>query len=547
MVAVRSVLRAILAACVLLSAGIVVSGYATYSPTDTAAAGRTGSNSSDRSTIDPPASGVTVVTTGSNRPRSDPTNGSRAEAEIVAYGRNGSVRYYNDTYDRYWDVDPVVSNGTGPMTVEYVASERLGASACGLADGDGTDETDEADDTDEDGTDGNGADGENSVGASDTDGEWGADEGAANEEGASEGEKAGVCARNVIERVNLTTGATTTVYDETAPSAEFAPWNDADRINDSHYVVADRSENRVFVVDTRTGEYTWEWYAASAFPFDSGGYYLEDWTHLNDVEYLADGRIMTSVRNHDQIVFLDPDRPSERAIVGKWTLGADDNRSTLYEPYNPDYVPPENGGPAVLLADAGNDRVVEYSHRKGPWERTWAWRDSTLQWPRDADRLANGHTLIIDSNGDRVLEVDRTGAVVWSVSVGLPYDAERLETGPESAGGPSAESLGLGADGGEGETGDGGETDGDDRGGVGGDPAGSESESTDPLVSAANGLLSGPTPSAVLYASPAWMGAIELLALGAVLLVSLAWLLAESYWRSAFATLRRRAEGPDRR
>jgi hypothetical protein len=497
MVSVRSVLRAILVACLLLSAGIVASGYVTHSPADTAPAGNaTGSDAENRSLAELPPSSLTVVTTGSNRPRAESANGSRAEAEIVVYDRNGSVRYYNDTYDSYWDVDLLSGNATGPTTVEYVASERLNASVCGSED-----DAAESDDGSED-------------------------------EGGTEEERDG-CVRSVIERINLSTGATRTIHAARSPRADFASWTDVDRINDTHYVVADRAENRVFVLDIRTNTITWEWYAASTFTFDSGGYYLEDWTHLNDVEYLGDGRIMASVRNHDQVVFLDPERAPERAVIENRTLGTDDNRTILYEPYGPDYIPRENGGPALVVADAGNNRIVEYARQDGSWERTWQWTDPTLRWPRDADRLPNGRTLVVDSNGDRVLKVGSDGEIVWNVSVGLPYDAERLGTGPESASGPSAGRIAAGSDG-----------DGDRAGAARGSDDG---EAATPLVSTAKGLLSGPILSAALYRSPAWMGVPELLALCVALAVSLAWLLVELRWRSVFAELRDRAEGIDRR
>jgi hypothetical protein len=67
-----------------------------------------------------------------------------------------------------------------------------------------------------------------------------------------------------------------------------------------------------------------------------------------------------------------------------------------------------------------------------------------MQWPRDADRLPNGHTLVADTNTGRLLEVDRNGSVVWSMeNVPGNYDVERLNTGDESAGGPSATKAGL--------------------------------------------------------------------------------------------------------
>jgi hypothetical protein len=53
-----------------------------------------------------------------------------------------------------------------------------------------------------------------------------------------------------------------------------------------------------------------------------------------------------------------------------------------------------------------------------------------LDWPRDADRLPNGNTLITDSRNHRVLEVDPAGREVWSFTgLALPYEADRLSNG----------------------------------------------------------------------------------------------------------------------
>lgn len=115
----------------------------------------------------------------------------------------------------------------------------------------------------------------------------------------------------------------------------------------------------------------------------------------------------------------------------------------MYEQHNPDYLT-KGQRDSVLIADSQNDRIVEYARTDdGGWERTWAWQDDELQWPRDADRLPNGHTLIADTSGKRVFEIDRDGEIVWGVRVDGNYDVERLGTGDESLGGPTAERAGL--------------------------------------------------------------------------------------------------------
>ncbi len=58
-----------------------------------------------------------------------------------------------------------------------------------------------------------------------------------------------------------------------------------------------------------------------------------------------------------------------------------------------------------------------------------------FNWPRDADRLENGNTLITDSLNKRLVEVNRSGETVWSYNTPeVPYEAERLPEG-ETVGG----------------------------------------------------------------------------------------------------------------
>jgi len=224
------------------------------------------------------------------------------------------------------------------------------------------------------------------------------------------------------------------------PRYESSEWHDVDRIGDSHLVVADMYSDEVFILNLTSGMVVWEWSVQGHQPLHAGGPYPEDWTHLNDVEVLEDGRIMVSLRNMDQVVFLD----RQRGVIEDWTLGSEDAHRILYEQHNPDYISAEFGGPAVVIAGSENNRVVEYKRTpNGTWNRTWLWKDSRLQWPRDADRLPNGHTLITDTHGGRVIEVDEDGEIVWQLDVPVAYEAERLETGDESAGGPSASRAGI--------------------------------------------------------------------------------------------------------
>lgn len=413
-----------------------------------------------------PRNGITVVATDSNSWLGDGSEGPRARAELVAFAPNGSILYYNDSHTRYWDVDPVP--GT-EATVEYMYADHLNASECPT--------------------------------------DWNLSQRRVDEETWQRyqsnrvSDDISACTRNGFERVNLTTDEVTARWSQVTPGKEATRYHDADRVNETYIAIADIYLDRVFLVNTETGRTTWTWNASDAFdPQHTGGPYPEDWSHINDIETLEDGRIMVSVRNHDRVVFLN----RSTGVLEEWTLGEEDNYGILYEQHNPDYINSSNGGPVAVISDSENNRVVEYQRENGEWTRTWTWRDAQMQWPRDADRLPNGNTLITDSNGNRVFEVNQRGKVIWSVQIAFPYEAERLETGDESTNGPSATTANLESD----------------SGGLGAQ-----------FWITSKNLLPGKYLNGLMYVTPTWIGLPQLTAV-AVLFLSLGvWAVIEVYWR----------------
>ncbi|WP_435183272.1 aryl-sulfate sulfotransferase [Halobellus sp. EA9] len=193
---------------------------------------------------------------------------------------------------------------------------------------------------------------------------------------------------------------------------------------------AEVSDDRVVVYNRSTGEITWEWYFKNHFPASTDGGYNDDWSHVNDVDPVGEDRLLISPRNFDQAIVVNM---TTKKIVDR--LGSDNNYSVLREQHNPDWLVSENGTPTILVADSGNNRVVEYAKDGGEWVRTWSVGGESLNWPRDADRLPNGNTLITDTLNHRVMEITPRGEVVWEYyATWGPYDAERIGTGPESSG-----------------------------------------------------------------------------------------------------------------
>jgi hypothetical protein len=315
----------------------------------------------------------------------------------------------------------------------------------------------------------------------------------------------GRCYLNVIEVANLTTGEVDRIY--RGVSTGFR-WHDVDRIEHDRYAVADIAADRVFIVNTTTDMIRWEWQAESDIALDTGGKIGADWTHLNDVEVLDSGLLMVSLRNQDRVVFIN----RSTGITENLTLGSEDQYDILREQHNPDFIPASNGGPAVLVADSENGRIVEYQRRNGKWVETWRWSASYIAWPRDADRLPNGNTLVTASNGDRVLEVNQSNQVVWSYPIDNPYEAERIGTGLESTNGSSARQLGLESSEVVGKS--------DQRGYV---PI--------ELKEFIKGLFPTLVYNAVLFILPPWMNFIHAVSLSLLIGSTVLWGVVELHWR----------------
>jgi PGF-CTERM protein len=233
----------------------------------------------------------------------------------------------------------------------------------------------------------------------------------------------------LLYELDTTTGET--VWERELP---FTDTHDADPINRTHVAIANmrnydeesgKNNDRILIYDLEDGEIDWEWRFRPHYDRSVGGNYEEDWTHVNDIDKVGDS-FLISPRNFDQALLVNK---TSGEIDLK--LGSDGNHDILHQQHNPDYLESRDGNPTFLVADSENDRIVEYEHADGEWTRTWNVGSSdTLSWPRDADRLRNGHTLIGDSRNHRVMEVTPRGEVVWEIySPWLVYDVERIPVG----------------------------------------------------------------------------------------------------------------------
>ena len=185
---------------------------------------------------------------------------------------------------------------------------------------------------------------------------------------------------------------------------------------DDHLLITDRDNHRVIEI-ARDGTIVWQ----------SGetGVPGNDATHLSgphNADRLSNGNTIVADSNNDRILEIAPDG----SIV--WQ----------YPPLPPaPLLPPSS--PDGLSHDGQRSPTEPLSPRSetfGDQECSPApllpssLAPLPLDWPRDADRLSNGNTLITDSRHNRIIEVTPTGQVVWEYDdLELPYDADRLSNG----------------------------------------------------------------------------------------------------------------------
>jgi hypothetical protein len=169
-----------------------------------------------------------------------------------------------------------------------------------------------------------------------------------------------------------------------------------------------------------------------------------DLLHANSIEWLDDaalaarnplfarGRLLVSMRNQDSVAILDLE---EREVVWAWGQGE------IRGPHDASLLP--NGH--VLLFDnrlgEGWSRVVELD----PIARQIVWQyraptpsDFYTRSRGSAQRLANGNTLVAESDEGRAFEVTSAGEIVWEFwnpyrdAEGRPATIIRMDRYPES-------------------------------------------------------------------------------------------------------------------
>ncbi len=149
---------------------------------------------------------------------------------------------------------------------------------------------------------------------------------------------------------------------------------------------------------------------------------------IHDVDLLEGGTFLITdggnLDTHQGSGIFEIDRNGR--VLWSYALG-------LVWAHNADRVPGGN----VIISDTGNDRVIVIN-RNGAviWnsDNVSLSDGSSFDYPNDANLLENGNRLITDRNNHRVVEIDEEGTVVWQFGeTGVPGNDSRHLDGPHNA------------------------------------------------------------------------------------------------------------------
>ena len=268
------------------------------------------------------------------------------------------------------------------------------------------------------------------------------------------------CTHTGFRIIDPGNGTPETVYEYSFPVGQQsnAEVHDAEPLGNGRFVVTDMYAERIMVVEN--GEVAWQWNASEYYEAPADGPTSRDWLHINDVDEISEDTYLVSVRNANQLLVVkrgegvietinvDRNADDDSCTRSGQLVDADGdgdvrcgNPELLDHQHNPQWLGGKPGGTgeaSVLVADSDNDRVVELHRVDGEWEIAWKLETAggiNLRWPRDADRLANGHTLVTDTINKRIIEVDENGTVYWSIQTEMiPYEADRVPQGERPTG-----------------------------------------------------------------------------------------------------------------
>ncbi len=181
----------------------------------------------------------------------------------------------------------------------------------------------------------------------------------------------------------------------------------ASRTKLGNTMIADTANNRIIELDTANNK-VWEYKSGLNAPrwaerLDNGNTLIADTGNNRVIEVNQSGDIVFGIGDGSQGVLASPTHATFLKKTGTY-----------------------------LVTDAGNNRVLEVDKQlQMVWMVGGARKledsgSEDLNNPNSATRLPGGNTLIADTGNDRVVEVDSKLGVVWKMPVEAPLFADRI-------------------------------------------------------------------------------------------------------------------------
>lgn len=166
----------------------------------------------------------------------------------------------------------------------------------------------------------------------------------------------------------------------------------------------------------REGKTVWTWNGLAQF--DKPPYadiHNQGWIHVNAVTRLENGHTLISLRNFHAVVEVNPrgDVVWSHEFKGHSRTGFERDRGTPgAHPHDPELVSNDR---MLVAIPTSHNVIYEIDRRSG--NVVWEWRHpegaSGPMHMRDANRLPNGNTLIVEA--EKIVEVAPSGEIIWQL------------------------------------------------------------------------------------------------------------------------------------
>lgn len=145
--------------------------------------------------------------------------------------------------------------------------------------------------------------------------------------------------------------------------------------------------------------------------------------------WLPNGHVLITDQGNQRIIDVAIKTAEKKLTVIFGTGIAGSDKHHLNTPSSTELVIKKDGTPLILIADTGNNRVIELDTDHEITKTLTA--KGTIKNPSFASGLPDGHTLITDTGNNRIVEVDKKDNITWEYKDDLkaPTRAIRVDNG----------------------------------------------------------------------------------------------------------------------